>query len=172
MLEWVIHQTGVGVLIVVFGLAVSHKLRNYPRFRASVAAYEMVPEAFVAWFAALIVAVEALTVLLLLTHEGRGMLLGFALLGTYTMAMGLNLARGRSEIDCGCGDLPTPLSRWLLLRNVVLMGLALAAARHPEAEGSFGGWMLTGTAVVAATGLYLIVEQLLANLPYARGRYG
>jgi hypothetical protein len=172
MLDWVIHQIGVGVLIVIFALAVWHKLRHYPRFRAAVAAYDMVPEAFVAWFAALIVLLELLTVAFLAIHEGRGTLLAFALFGTYTLAMGLNMARGRAEIDCGCGDLPIPLSRWLLLRNVVLMGLALLAARHPDAEGSPGGWVLVGAGIILATGLYLIIEQLLANLPYVRGRYG
>jgi hypothetical protein len=56
---------------------------------------------------------------------GAGLLLVFAL------AMGINLARGRGAIDCGCGrsELRQPLSRALVARNLVLaLPLLLAAA--------------------------------------------
>ncbi len=172
MLGWVIHNLGVGTLAVVFLLAAGHKVRDLPRFRASLAAYEIVPEGFASWSAPLLVGLELLTVAVLFLHEGRGLLLAFTLIGVYSLAIGINLLRGRTEIDCGCGDLPTPLSAWLLLRNLLLMALALAAGRHPVVQGSPMAWLVVAAGVTCLVGLYLIAEHLLANLPYVRGRYG
>ena len=44
MLSWILYMTAMGTLVLVFGLSVSHKLRDYPRFKASLAAYQLVPE--------------------------------------------------------------------------------------------------------------------------------
>jgi hypothetical protein len=172
MLDWVMHQIGVGTLVVVFMLAVLHKMRDFTRFRASMRAYEIIPDMFLVLFAPLVIALELLTVVLLFVHEGRGAMLGFALLGTYTLVMALNLARGRAEIDCGCGDLPTPLSGWLIIRNMALMALALGTRTHPDVNGSPGAWVLVCAGVAGVTALYLIAEQLLANVPFAQGRHG
>ena len=56
MLDWVMHQIGVGTLVVVFMLAVSHKMRDFTRFRASMRAYEIIPDMFLGLFAPLVVA--------------------------------------------------------------------------------------------------------------------
>ena len=55
------------------------------------------------------------------------------LLAVYALAMALNLLRGRVYIGCGCslGGSPasdTPLSWWLVMRNLLLSGLALLGA--------------------------------------------
>jgi hypothetical protein len=57
------------------------------------------------------------------------------LLLLYAGAMAVNLLRGRSRLDCGCGSEPEPVSWFLVLRNVVFAGAAMAvalptAARH------------------------------------------
>jgi hypothetical protein len=48
------------------------------------------------------------------------------LLVLFTGAIGINLMRGRTDIDCGCFGpaLRQQLSGWLLLRNLFLMILA------------------------------------------------
>ena len=171
MFGWVAHHLSAGTLAAVFALAVTHKLRDFPRFQASLMAYEIVPDSFVRWFAALVVLLETAAVVLLLLHEGRGPMLAFALLGVYSMAIGLNMARGKTEIDCGCGDIPTPLSVWLLLRNLVLMGLALGAVGDPVAHVPPAAWILLVAGVLCLLGCYLIAEHLLANVPFVRNSY-
>ena len=49
------------------------------------------------------------------------------LLGLFSVAIGINLARGRSHIDCGCfqSALRQQLSISLLVRNGFLIALAL-----------------------------------------------
>ena len=78
--------------------------------------------------------VEEVRRLLLLAGPLRaaGALLAIALLAVVSSAMALNLARGHTDIDCGCGGFGAahqqPLHAGLLLRNAVLVLLALAAA--------------------------------------------
>jgi len=88
------------------------------------------------------------------------------LLTGYTFAMGLNIARGRRDLDCGCagpGQEQT-ISGWLLGRNAVLIALA-GLASSVVAQHSLGwqGWALAllGSAVLAL--LYHTFNQLIAN---------
>ena len=86
------------------------------------------------------------------------------LLATYALAMGINLSRGRSQIDCGCGDTPQSLSGLLVLRNCVLaIGALLLLA--PVATRPLNALdMLFAVLFVAACSLsYTLFEQLSRN---------
>ncbi len=90
--------------------------------------------------------------------------LGLSLLLAFTFAMAVNLRRGRSDIDCGCGGDSQRISLPLVIRNLVLMaGLAgtLAAPVHAH----FSAAVTVGVAGfgVFLTGLYFAANQLLSN---------
>ena len=90
------------------------------------------------------------------------LLRAFGLLCLYTLALAINLMRGITAIDCGCGDLPTPISGWLLLRNGAL--LIMAFPHDTAAAGAgFAAWALVSVLVAMMIVFYLTVEQLLAN---------
>lgn len=164
MWEWVIHKVAAGTIACVFALALYHKARNFPRFRASLAAYGIVPGFLVPIAAPLVMGFEVAALACLFLPTGPGSLLAFSVLGIYSMAMLVNLFRGRDYIDCGCGDLPTPLSGWLVLRNALLMALAWpygVTAQAMPAEAA--AWALVVLTVAVLMSLYLILEQLLAN---------
>ena len=78
--------------------------------------------------------------------------------------MGINIVRGRSDIDCGCGAKPQALSNWLLVRNAVLAAAALVVAQ-PEVARSLG-WqdfllLALMTPIIALA--YAATEQLISN---------
>jgi hypothetical protein len=98
MLDWIVHYVATGTLTVVFALALSHKLRSYPRFRASLQAYGIVPIFLLGIVAPSVVLLEAVAAVCLFLPVGPGSLLAFAVLGVYTVAMTVNLARGRRYI--------------------------------------------------------------------------
>ncbi|MBW2724378.1 MAG: methylamine utilization protein MauE, partial [Deltaproteobacteria bacterium] len=83
----------------------------------------------------------------------------------YSLAIGINLARGRRDIDCGCAG---PLARqtlheMLVARNLVYAALALGAAA-PMSLRAFG-WLdgLTiGFGVVALFALAVAIDGLAA----------
>jgi len=149
------------------------KLRDVRGFAAAVAGYRLLPAALAGPAAAGFVAVElALAAGLWLGPLRSASALGAAaLLTLYGVAIAVNLARGRRDIDCGCGG---PLGRQtlseaLVLRNLVLAGAALACSL-PVAPRALA-WLdlLTlGAAVGAAAALFAASNVLLAPRPVLR----
>lgn len=155
---------------VVFAVAVTHKLREFPHFLETVADYKLAPRWLTPAFAGLVVALEVVTVLALLTPDfgNTGLLLAVGLLLLYALAIGINLLRGRRGIDCGCtvGASEQPISGWLVGRNLLL---ALCAVTGLQATTRALGLWDYGVATCAACAAYLLytaVNQLLANAPH------
>jgi Methylamine utilisation protein MauE len=152
------------LLAAIFAEALHHKLNSMPRFAAAFAAYRLLPEAVSASGARLIVLLESLTVLLNLFTVPLGLWLAAILLATYAGAMAVNRFRGRSFIDCGCGDAPVPLSNGLIVRNGVLVALCIVTLMvPPQAVSGWADLLEQFAAAAAAYGLYLCVNQLIVN---------
>jgi hypothetical protein len=157
---------------MVFTVALLHKVRAWPRFNASMAAYRLIPDALVGPAAGLLIAAEALTVVLLVVSHWLAGASAALLLSLYALAIVVSVLRGRTHIDCGCGDEPTPVSWTLVLRNVCLIGLAVFSAQLQAAGALDSGaaWLAGAVSLALALvgfGIYQAVEQLFAN----RGRH-
>lgn len=153
-------------LALLFLLAARHKISAHRRFEAQLAAYRILPEPMVSPVARVLPWIEIAVAISLLFAITRplGAVIAAALLSLYAMAMAINLSRGRSQIDCGCGDTPQALSGLLLLRNVVLTtgALLLLAPVATRPLGSLD--MLFAVLFVAACTLsYTLFEQLSRN---------
>ena len=160
------------LLAAIFAAAVRHKIGEHARFAAALAAYRLVPAGVVGLAAKLLAAFEVVAVILLVLVMPAGLLLASGLLALYLAAMGVNIARGRAFIDCGCGDEPTPLSHGTLARNAVLIALALGVyLALPPAAGSgtmigtlaFDQVLVAASLALVAGLIYVAVEQLLRN---------
>lgn len=157
-------------LAVLFAAAATHKARDPRRFRATVAAYRLLP-AVLATPAALVLCASEIGVAMALVTPGArsaGLLGAALLLALYAGAIGINLGRGRRDLDCGCAG-PTvrrPINGWLVARNAIFAAFALAGLA-PVAPRPLV-WVdaltiLGSTATLAA--LYASVDRMLANLP-------
>ena len=114
-------------LAILFLLAARHKISAPRRFEAQLAAYQLVPDVLLTPVSRVLPYIEvvvALGMLFDITRPYAG-LAAATLLAIYGFAMAVNLRRGRSRIDCGCGDTPQPLSTWLVVRNFVLAAGAI-----------------------------------------------
>ncbi|MEX2334920.1 MAG: MauE/DoxX family redox-associated membrane protein [Pseudohongiella sp.] len=153
-------------LALLFLLAARHKISAHRRFEAQLAAYRLLPDALISPAARVLPWLEIAVAIRLLFAVTRpvGAVLAATLLAVYALAMGINLSRGRSQIDCGCGDTPQSLSGLLVLRNCVLaigalMLLAPVAARPLNILD-----MVFAVLFVAACSLsYTLFEQLSRN---------
>ncbi len=160
------------LLAGIFAVALSHKGRAWPRFKAALAAYDIVPHLLVSPAALILAASEALALVLLLVWHPSGPPMAAVLLATYGVAIAVNVVRGRRHIDCGCGDEPVPVSWALVLRNICLIALALWTARL-HAGGALTDGANWWSALIALAlglvglGIYQAIEQLFAN----RGRH-
>ena len=165
-------------------LAAAHKARNYLEFRGVLLQYRLLPESLVPAVAPLIIAAEAAAGLALLVPAATltpstavltpatGSLMAALLLCLYTGAIAVNLGRGRSAIDCGCGGQATPLSGWLLTRNGLLLCLAWAAAALPSGTATPGAYALAAASAVFLWCAYASGNQLLANRGRAQLAWG
>lgn len=159
-----------GGLALLLGSAAWHKLRDLGAFRAALAGYRLLPEPLIGVAAVLLVAAELATAGALLVSSSGGFAAA-ALLALYSLAIAVNLARGRREIDCGCFGPAArqPLSTALVVRNAALVALALACAL-PAAPRALV-W-IDALTVAAAIGFGALVHgsvnALLANTPRLR----
>ncbi|MBP8310973.1 MAG: hypothetical protein KAY46_27095 [Burkholderiaceae bacterium] len=155
---------------LVFASAAWHKLRDRDLFAMQLHAYRILPGRALVLGHALAPLEAAAAILLLLdgAHAWGGVLAA-ALLLLYAGAMALNLLRGR-VLDCGCGGAPQPLSWGLVVRNLAMAAMALAAAlpREPRALTGDDIWLMA-VAVLAWLVLLAAINQVLRQGRTMRG---
>ena len=165
----VIVLAAVVALAAVIWLGALDKLRHFADFRAAVEAYRLLPSALTGVFAVLFVCAEVGAGTLLLFDAGRlaGAITAILIVGVASAALAVNLLRGYTDIDCGCGGLAhfSPgLSWWMLGRNALLLVLALVviAGANPSAASIAGLDRITlvGMAIMLV-GLYYLSNQLI-----------
>lgn len=155
---------------VILASAASHKWRAPGRFVRQLEDYQLLPQALLKPFSRLLPLVEGGVAFALLVPVSRSLaaLAAAALIALYAAAIGINLWRGRRDIDCGCAgpDQAQPLRPVLLARNAVLVALALLASVHPQVRelGLFDGFVTLAASAVALL-LYAAADGLLANGP-------
>jgi hypothetical protein len=157
-----------GAFALLFASASLHKLLDLKHFAEVFRAYEVLPAAF-ARLSALVPILELSVGAALLASPSRtgAAAAGVALLVLYAVAIGINLARGRRNLSCGCGG-PNdrrPIAPWMVWRNLVLAAL-LAITLLPWATRPMGAadalTIGAGTAVAAL--LYISLDSLLGRL--------
>ena len=114
-------------LAIVFLLAVIHKLKAPVAFKATMKNYRLLPEFLLAPFLYAVIAAEVAAVVALLVNRPLGSSIAAGLFIVYTLAILINLIRGRRDIDCGCSGpaVRQTLSAWLVVRNSGFLAAAL-----------------------------------------------
>jgi hypothetical protein len=169
MIAPVVVYAAVAALAAVIWLGVLDKLRRFADFRAAVEAYRLLPGGLTGVFAALFVCIEVAAGALLLFAAGRiaGAVLAILAVGVASAAVAVNLLRGYTDIDCGCGGLSrfSPgLSWWMVVRNIGLLLLAFVVVLGADRPAASMMWLdritLAGLAI-ALVGFYYLANQLI-----------
>lgn len=158
------------LLAVVLLTGAWQKLRDLAVFRAQVELYRLLPEVLVGVFALALPVLEvaAGTALLFEASRGTGLALTLAVLGVSTAGVVINLLRGHTAIDCGCGGAQghTELSWALPARNAVLLALAVVAGQPGSDRALMWiDYLSVAGATLALLALYATANQLIANQP-------
>lgn len=135
MVEAVVGIFSLSLMLLVqliFLGALLHKGFDFVEFQGFVADYQLLPEFLVKPASVCLVIAEAAVVLLVLWSPVRffALILAALLLSLYALAIAVNLKRGRTQIECGCGGAPQWLSAGLVWRNWVLIALLLVPLWH------------------------------------------
>ena len=168
MAAHVLASLATSFLCLVFVRALLHKLGGFGELVGTVRDYRLVP-----WpraVALALTAAELLIVLGLLWPASRQIAAaaGAVLLAVYALAIGINLHRGRTSIDCGCGGAAQGISALHLLRNAVLIGLAVAVALiDSPALPHVAAAVVVAGGVILLWMVFLACEQLLGNRLHA-----
>jgi hypothetical protein len=142
MIAWLLRLALAGV----FAQAAFHKVRDLDAASQIVADYRVTPTEWATFHAVAATLAEAFVAGALASSgfgaAGSGLALAgrlacvvaIALLALYSVAIGVNLARGRRDIDCGClgpaGRSPR-IGPWLIVRNAWLASAAAALVWLP-----------------------------------------
>jgi Methylamine utilisation protein MauE len=158
----------VGIALL-FASAGVQKLRSLAHFTEIFAAYRVLPDAWARRLAWLIPFLELGVAVTLLWQPSRraAVISADVLLIAYASGLGVNLLRGRRDLDCGCGS-PRDrraIAAWMIWRNVFLAA-ALGAAAVPWLPRPFGStdFLTVIGGLAAGVTLYAAVDRLLGQV--------
>ncbi|MFM9937308.1 MAG: MauE/DoxX family redox-associated membrane protein [Novosphingobium sp.] len=144
----------VGMVFVQAGLS---KLRHRELLTGVVANYRLLPAALVGPVAMLLPPAElVLGSALLLSGHWLAATGSIALLLLFAAAMAINIKRGRSQIDCGCGrsQLRQPLS-WLLVGRNIALAMLLVPRLLPAPAVTLADMVI---ALAGGLAIFVIVQ--------------
>ena len=158
----------VRILFALLFISAAVSKFDTPRFRAILDAYRLLPPRLAAFTARWLPGLELTMGLAWAAGVFPAVVViaSETLLAIYGLAIAINLLRGNSNIDCGCGfgSSGQQLSWGLVLRNLILIAIAgsglLATTQRSLVLVDY---FTVVTAVLAALLLYGACRQLLAN---------
>ncbi|WP_232463517.1 MauE/DoxX family redox-associated membrane protein [Tumebacillus avium] len=129
------------LLGTIFVSSFLEKIRKYEEHKSIIRDYRILPDRIVPYFSAIEVGLQLLTAALLylgIFLPVAGMLSAI-LLAMYSIAVSMNLLKGRTEISCGCGGIVGnhQLSWGLIIRNVLLIACSSVIMTTNTTLGNF-----------------------------------
>lgn len=161
--------TAVLAFVLLFAHAALDKWRRLAEFGAVLANYRLFPAAAATALAALVPGLESLLALLLLPAVTRPWAAagGATLLLAYAAAIGINLRRGRRDLDCGCAGPAErrPIAPWMVGRNI-LLAAALAVAGLPWSARPLAwiDFLTIGGGLAVLVLVYLSLDRLFGQV--------
>jgi len=166
-------RTSQAAVAILFGLAAASKMADMRRFEGTLASYGLLPDRLVAPMARAIALLEVAVAVALPLDAARltAALGGLALLALFFAAIGISLARGNRDIDCGCwafGNKPAGasggLSAWHLVRVLLLAALLAPSLFEPSSRTVvWVDYFTVAGGLAIAAGLFFVIDLLLAN---------
>ncbi len=159
--------------MLLFGAAAAHKLRAVGEFAQTLAQYRLLPAAFIRIAGPALGLMEFAVCLGLPWPALRpvGAAAGVVLLLMYSAAITINLARGRRDLDCGCGGFGrrAPIASWMVVRNLSVACM-LCLLEFSEASRSLEpiDAVTIAGGVMAASFLYLSCDVLFGQVTTRR----
>lgn len=163
-----LHWTLALALAALFGASALAKLRTYNEWPGVVRNFRLLPDRLAGAAAATLLGAELLTAAALVwaPTQPAGAWAAASLLVLTAGAVGINIRRGRIDIDCGCfgSQLRQRLAPWMVSRNVALACFALTLLL-PVSERSMSAfeWLVSIGCVLTLAFLYPVAAVVLGE---------
>jgi len=149
-------------------LSASHKLGDPVRFQRILVDYDLLPPTVSRKLSRALPVIEISIGLGLLVAPMRSFAIvaAGALLLTYTLAMAINIVRGRRDVDCGCHgpQHSQTIGFWSVGRNVILLCLMFGLWKYNELlPFSVTSWGVALCGTVLVTLFFHAFSQLQIN---------
>jgi hypothetical protein len=166
MIDPIINLLLAFAFVALFASAAVMKLRAPAIFVATLADYRLIPRPLLQVTGALVIALEVGVAIGLIwpTSRAAASVVGAGVMVLYGAAIGINLVRGRREIDCGCSLQRRPIGPWMVVRNLVFAA-ALLVVMLPVGARPLG----VGDVATVGAGL-LVLALLYGSLDLLLGR--
>lgn len=167
-LMWVLANAAALFLLWLFVAAGSHKLQasNSDYYEVVFTGYGIEPRFLAQHLPKLVGLVEVIVGMMVAIPAMRqwGAMLAAIILSAYFLLVAWKLLQGESGMDCGCAgpDSEIKISANLLLRNLVLLALALFCLVSDGDKGAML-WLLSMLTASILVMVYLSSEQLMAT---------
>ncbi|WP_237153835.1 MauE/DoxX family redox-associated membrane protein [Oryzibacter oryziterrae] len=158
---------------ILYARASLHKLFDLTAFSGFVEDYQLAPRAWSKSIALALAILETAIAAALIAPFTRpfGLVAGAGLLIVYAGAMAININRGRSHIECGCGGPVQPINSATLLRNAALALIALLGLVGPgEGLGAAEAFTVIAGGATLFIG-FLLAEQMISNASHLKTRH-
>jgi uncharacterized membrane protein YphA (DoxX/SURF4 family) len=155
-------QITVGWIFVSAG---AHKAFRWHAFKGMLDAYRLLPACLLSVAATATVIAELLTGFALVAGWNVPVFsfIAAGLLALFAAAMAINLARGRTSIDCGCfQSIRQPLEWRLVVRNLVCAVAVLSVSGFSVSLYDSPRWVHAFPASVALFAIYLALNSVWA----------
>ncbi|WP_440705767.1 MauE/DoxX family redox-associated membrane protein [Heyndrickxia oleronia] len=104
------------------------KIKNWNKHKISISQYKLLPKRFITYFLFLMVVSELMIAILFYFFSVNifSVSLLTVIILIYTSAVFINLIRGNTEINCGCGSFleNQELNYGIVIRNIFILGFA------------------------------------------------
>ncbi len=162
--------TGTTFLVLLLVISVLHKLSDVDRFSGYVMNYDLIPQQWVKATTYGLIGLEIIISLGLIIPAFNVVATAIAivLLSSYALAMLINIKRGNTQIECGCGGPVMYLSYNLVLRNGLIILIALPALfAHPTDINMLDTFISVSCGALLFL-IFTIAEKLLANFHHSQ----
>ena len=156
-------------IALLFASAGAHKLRGLTHFAEIFASYRVLPTTLARRLAWLIPCLVLAIAIGLLWEPSRRMAMmpAIGVLIVYAFGMAINLARGRRDLDCGCGTARDrrSIAAWMVWRNLFLAAaLGIAAFPWSSRPLDLSDLLTVMGGLTVGVILYLALDQLLGDV--------
>ncbi|SAK71861.1 methylamine utilization protein MauE [Caballeronia hypogeia] len=174
MIDPVILMVCIASATIIALASAAPKWREPARFRASLAAFALLPSFAVMPLSLVFPALETAGAIGLLFADTRvpAAIALIALFALFGVALAINVLRGHTDIDCGCSGFvtsartPKSIGWWHVGRAFMLVALA-ALTLMPEAARAlvWFDYLSAGACTLFAVAAWFTLDVLLVNLP-------